>query len=340
MVYEGGGVPLVSLIISNYNGIKYVKKCLESCLNMSYPNYEIIFVDDCSTDGSFEFVKEFLGSNSRVKIIKNEENMGYVNVNNIGFKHANGDYIVFLNNDTEVSPLWLNEIVKVMEADPTIGAAQPKILNMRNRKRIDSLGAFTDPLGYVYPNLVSHEVREVLFAVGTAIIVRRSAIKEALLGGLPYDPDYVNYYEDFDLCWRIRLAGHRIVCVPTSVIYHDTRMRSRYDSTPFWTFHITKNQIMNMLKNYSLTNMLRYVPLLLILESAKAFIFFRSRPRHNISVLKAILWIFRNLRSIWKKRLMINRSIRKVNDSAITQLMENCNFIYLYRMFKQAISKG
>ena len=121
-------MPLVSVIILNYNGMEFVESCLESVLSTDYPDFEVLFIDNASIDGSLEYVEDKFGRNTRIKIVANEKNYGFAEGNNIGFKHTEGEYVVFLNIDTDVEPDWLSELVKVFEADPTIGAVQSKLL--------------------------------------------------------------------------------------------------------------------------------------------------------------------------------------------------------------------
>jgi hypothetical protein len=105
---------LVSIVILNYNGRKLGKiltKCLESVLATDYPNFEVLFVDNASEDSSVDFVMNAFGLNPKLTIIRNEQNLGYADGNNIGIRRAKGEYIVLLNNDTQVDPQWLSELV-------------------------------------------------------------------------------------------------------------------------------------------------------------------------------------------------------------------------------------
>jgi GT2 family glycosyltransferase len=126
--------PLVSILILNYNGLKYVDKCLASILRTNYSNFEIIFIDNASIDGSCEYVERRYGDNLHLKIIKNERNYGFAKGNNIGARYAKGDYLVFLNVDTEVEPDWLRELVRLMDSD---SRKEYSFLNVVNRDVID-----------------------------------------------------------------------------------------------------------------------------------------------------------------------------------------------------------
>jgi len=137
--------PLVSIIVVNYNGRKYLEECFTSLKNQSYPNFEVLFVDNHSTDGSVEYVMENYAR--FVRIILNKENFGFAKGNNIGICASQGNYIATLNNDTRVDPNWLKELVRAAEVDSKIGMCASKIYLMQNKKIIDSVGIGIYPDG-------------------------------------------------------------------------------------------------------------------------------------------------------------------------------------------------
>jgi len=137
--------PLVSIIIVNYNGKNHLEKCLKSITKINYPNYEIILVDNNSTDDSIEFVKNTYPS---IIIIKLEKNYGFAEPNNIGAKIAKGDLFLFLNNDTEVDPNFINEMVNVLQKDSEIAICQSLLLKPNGQ--VDSSGDFIDTLGRTF----------------------------------------------------------------------------------------------------------------------------------------------------------------------------------------------
>lgn len=142
--------PTVSIIIVNFNGLKHLNKCLSSVLKTEYSNFEIVLVDNGSSDGSVDYVKKNFAV-ERLKLIELPQNRGFAEGNNSGVKKARGKYIVLLNNDTEVDSEWLTPLVNTMESDAGIGAAQPKILLMNRRNRFDSAGNFINLIGSCTP---------------------------------------------------------------------------------------------------------------------------------------------------------------------------------------------
>jgi len=333
--------PLVSIIILNLNGKGFVERCLKSVLNSKYPNFEVIFVDNASTDESFELVRALFGLDRRLKIIRNNENLGFPGGNNIGIRHAKGDHLVFLNNDTEVDEGWLNGLIEVMESDSGIGAAQGKLLRIGEVHTIDSAGQFIDRLGYGYPREGEdtgqyNSIEEIFYADGACLAIRRPLIEQVLLCGTPFDEDYFPiYYEDADICWRIRLRGYKVVFIPTSIIFH-ARSATKLSEIPSrLIFSHVRNRIMTLMKNYDLANLMKYLPKLLVFETIRAIVLLNRKPNHSLAILKAVLWNFKHLKDVWKKRLIVQQRIRAIDDTSLIKCMMKPSFIHLYHNFKK-----
>jgi len=323
-------MPKVTLIVLNHNSLdklgKEACKYLESIMGTDYGSLEIVIVDNGSTDGSIDEIEKRFKHLNNVRIVRSHANLGYAGGNNLGFKlyGRESKYVAFINNDVEVERDWLKRIIEVMENDPRIAAAQPKILQLRKRELIDSLGGLIDRLGRAYDlfhNLGDKEnitkPFEVFYARGAAIIIRSEAFNK--LGG--FDPDYFIYYEETDLCWRMRLSGYRVITVPTSRIYH---LGGGTTGGPtLKTIYLRRrNQLTTLLKNYSLKNILTYVPILCILYIGYALK--RLIIKKDIAMFRAyasaILWNLKNLRKIIIKRKIIQSS-RRVSDEEIMRHM-------------------
>ncbi len=311
--------PLVSVVILNYNGIKFVERCLRSVLNTHYPNFEVIFVDNASTDGGLELAKEKFGRDSRLKFVINDRNCGFAQGNNIGFEHSRGEYIVFLNNDTEVDPEWITRLVEVMSSDPSIGAAQSKLLSMQDPKRIDACGLMLTPYGFFVEKGSGEidcrqydSVVEIFAAKGAAIAVKRKVLEE--VG--PFDPDYFIFSEEADLCWRIWLAGYRVVFVPKSVVFHVTAGTVRAiwpEGRPLYWY---KNTLATLLKNLGFKELVKMLPSFTLL-SFVGIVKNRGTIRQLPLFVKANAEIIANFRNIWRKRMWVQRRIRKEKDEKI-----------------------
>lgn len=323
--------PKVALIILNHNSLaklgKEMLKYLESIAKTRYPNLEIIIVDNASTDGSDTVIEDWVKNHPHARLVRLERNLGYAGGNNRGFKTVGKGvkYLAFLNNDVEVEEDWLEKIIEVMESDRGIAAAQPKILQLNNKRFIDSVGGFIDRLGRAYdlghgmPDTMRHEKPfEVFYARGAAIVVRAELFK--LLDG--FDEDYFIYYEETDLCWRLRLLGYKIVSIPAARIYH-LGGGTTGGATPYTIYLRRRNQLITILKNYSLFNALRYGAALILLYSA--FILARLTIRQDkqvaVAVLKSLIWNLQNLKKVVSKRVAIQALRRAPEKSILKQML-------------------
>lgn len=334
-----GKWPPVSVVILNFNGARFVKRCLGSVLNSDYPDFEVLFVDNASSDGSVELAQRLFGTVPRLQIFHNSENLGFSEGNNVGARRATGEYIVLLNNDTEVDACWLKELVRVMESDPMIGVAQCKLLFMHDRGLIEGAGAFIDVYGYGFGRGLEKDrgqydrVEEIFYANGAAMAIRRGAVYGFSEGRGIFDPSYFAYYEDVDLCWGMWLRGYKVVFAPRSVVYH-FRAASSSKYPVLTVFHHCKNRIMTLIKNYSLRNLIRYLPPLLILELGRAVLHASTRNLpYALAIARAIWWNLLNLKNNWKKRLEVQYRVRKLPDEYVMRRMKKQNLARLWYNF-------
>ena len=336
--------PLVSVIVLNCNGLQLTDACLRSVFRSSYPNFEVVLVDNASTDGSAEYLSSHFPT---VRLIANSENLGFSGGNNVGIKAANGKYVVLLNNDVEVEVDWLSEMVGVAECDPLVAVCGPKILDFSDRCRFEyngAAGGFLDIYGY--PLLqgriferIEHDhgqydkIRDVFWVGGCCILVKKKALAEA---GLLDAALFQFAFEEVDLCWRILLRGYRVVYVPSARIYHVGGTTVGKDVSRLWYFKQRNNLIM-MMKNYSLCSLIKRMPLRVLFELPTIFVC-RERAGTTQKMptvpLKALMWILRNLKSIWKERLKVQGNVRRVPDESLKRLMFRKNIAVLYYLNK------
>mgnify|MGYP001049125428 CR=1 FL=1 len=329
---------LASIVILNYNGIRFIERCLTSILETDYPNIEIILVDNGSTDGSLEIASRLFSKNQIVRIIRNERNLGFAEGNNVGYASSKGQVIVFLNIDTEVDRNWLRELMQVLDMEENIGVAQCKLISMRDRNKIDSVGYDFDYLGYVYPRSQMRrgdpfdQMEELFSADGAAMAVKRRILNESCLAGTPFDPDYFCYYEETDLCWRIRLLGYKVMFAPNSIVYH-YRAYAWHRMPSVLAFHYAKNHLSTLIKNYGILDLVKCIPPLIALEVGRALLLLRREPESAVARLNALVWPLKNFSWLWRRRVMVQHSIRKVSDSEILRLMRRPNFTLILRRF-------
>jgi len=321
--------PLISVIVVSYNSMKFLGKCLQSVWETTYGKFEIILVDNASTDGSIEYVEKKFGHENRLHIIRNARNLGFAEGNNVGAQAAKGDFIAFLNSDTTVNPDWLNESLKVLRSDLTIGVCQSKLLSMENPKVIDSTGDFIDYYGVMMRrggDLKEKDVgqydkaEEIFSARAAAMIVKRKVIEEVGL----FDPIFFITYDDIDFCWRVRLRGYKVVFAPKSIVYH---VGEAFTPTVFKVFFTTRNWLISLMKNYELKTLGKILPSVatLVMSIIAAELFVRKRPDLALRRIKGILWVVQYFKIIYKKRLKVQFQIRKLPDSEIMKHMVKTN---------------
>lgn len=265
--------PKVNIIILNWNGKENTINCLEALKSTTYSNYEIIIVDNGSTDGSVQYFKE---NYSLIKLIENGKNLGFAEGNNVALrevlKREEIKYVSLLNNDTIVKPDWLEKLVNALEADEKIGACQPKILSLINPEMIDAVGisinrdggAFQE--GHNEKDLGQYDkITEVFGVCAGAALYRVKMLNQIGL----FDKDFFAYYEDVDLAIRARLFGWKSVCVPQAVIYHIHSATLGNDS-PFKKYLLERNSYYYVIKSLP-----RKVILLFLISKAR-FIFLTS----------------------------------------------------------------
>jgi len=224
--------PKVFIVVLNYNGKDVIKKCLTSVFKIDYPNFEVVFVDNNSTDGSLELAK---GNFSKANFIKNEENLGYASGNNIGIRFSlerMAEYVLVLNNDTEVEKDFLTKLIEVMEEDKKIGIASPVIMDA-NTKKVWFSGGKIDWLRMKTLHLQNARTETYFksdFITGCSMLVKAEVFEKIGL----FDEDFFLYWEDADFSLRSKKSGFKNVVVPTSCIYHFEKSESQKKAKTYW----------------------------------------------------------------------------------------------------------
>lgn len=314
--------PYVSIIIVNYNGAPFLPKLLSSLEKQTFKDFEIIFVDNASKDESVKIVEEYSRkTRMKIKIIRSLQNLGFCKGNNLGLKFAEGKYIVLLNNDTFVSPTWLEELVKTMDFAEEIGICQSKIINLRDKKVL--LGNFIGVYGmrrnaksslHGYAGKYSENF---FYASGASLIIRRS-----LVAKLRYLFDEKQFTGDRDLGWRVRLLGYKIVTNTKSLCYHYQGYSTKIAMKNIEVHsHIYKDHIRTFIKNYSLTSIFkRGVIFLLISFVESIYLTLTQRQPIIYSFLKGLVWNILNFNDTWREHLLVQK-LRKVSDDEIENYM-------------------
>jgi GT2 family glycosyltransferase len=248
----------VSVIVVNYNGRHWLERCLTATCAQLADHEEIVLVDNASTDGSVELVRERFPD---VRLLALDRNLGFAGGNNAGARTARGRYLALLNNDTVPQPGWLNALKAPLERDPRVALATSRIVYLHDPSVIDSAGDGYLRAGGAFkrfhggPFALGNDSGEVFGACGAACMVRRDVFVE--LGG--FDEDFFMVYEDVDLSYRARLSGHRCVYVADAIVQHAGSGTLRRSSAAA-VFFGQRNLEWTYLKNTPLTLLIRSLP--------------------------------------------------------------------------------
>ncbi len=221
----------VSIIIPNFNGKQFLKECLNSIKKQNFSLYEVIIVDNGSTDGSVEYLEE---NYSEFKLIQNNKNLGFATAVNQGIKASNAEYVLLLNNDTELEDGCLSYLLNCIDNDETIFGVSSKMIQYQDRNLIDDAGDEYTILGYTKKvgNNRSTELyqskREIFSACAGAAIYRRNIFD--IIGY--FDENFFAYMDDVDISYRARIYGFKCFYCPEAVVYHHVSATSgsKYNS--------------------------------------------------------------------------------------------------------------
>lgn len=302
--------PLVSVIVVNFNGLKYLGDCFESLKAGSYGNFEMIFVDNGSEDKSLEFVR---ANYPEVKVLDNGANLGLAIASNRGAALAKGEYLFFFNNDTKADKSMLSALVKAAEGDPKTGVLGCTTMTYDGKKVINS-GVPCDIFGYPYG-------KGSPLYVDAAIFIRKEVFEE--ING--FDEEMFLYGEDRDICWRALIYGYEVKVVRDAFFLHDSfcALDGNGLTTNVWKRHVgERNLIRSLIKNYSLSNLAWVLPMYIALSLAE-IILFTLLGKFSVvtgAYLKAYWWNIVRLRGTLRLRRKIQNE-RRVTDSRVLERM-------------------
>jgi len=312
----------VSVIVINYNGGNLTNNCLGALEGQSFKDFEIILVDNGSTDNSLEGIRNF--SEKRhltqpLKIISLDVNLGFSGGNLAGVDKAEAEYIALLNNDTEPDRRWLGNLVKAMEANPEVGIVATKMI-VYGKDIIDSAGdGFSMNLkGFKRgegENQEKYDQEEYIFgACAGAALYRRTMLEEIGF----FDEEFFLIHEDTDLNFRAQLAGWKVMFVPTAVVYHKVRSTIGHMSDDA-VYYTLRNSELVRLKNIPFIIFLRCLPEFLAAEIAD-FFYFAVKHGKLKPYVKAKIDALRSLKRTLGERRNVMQN-KKVNTSYLFAMM-------------------
>ncbi len=310
--------PLVSIVILNYNAGNLLLDCIESILHTNYSNYEIIVVDNASNDQShIKSKQEF----PQIKLIENDENLGYCGGNNIGIEEAGGEFIIILNPDTLVDPNWIRELMSSYEEFGE-GLYQPKFLTTTDHSILMSTGNMIQLFGFGFARgkgeldkgeFQKHEI--IGYASGTCLFASSETFKKLNM----FDSFLFAYHDDLDLGWRAAMIGIQSHYIPKSIVYHPPEGFS-FKWSSFKFYLLERNRMYCILTHYSRSTFFKMLPSLILVEIA-IFFFYLKKRMLKIKI-KATWDLIKKWKQIRKKYREIQDS-RIINDKEIIQNFTN-----------------
>jgi len=287
--------PLVSIIILNYNAGSLLLDCINSILKTNYQNYEIIIVDNESNDHSHIKCKEKF---PEIQLIENTKNLGYCEGNNVGIRKAKGDYILVLNPDTIVDPMWLDHLLSAYEKCGA-GLYQPKILSLHEKNILQSTGNMIHLFGFGFSrdkgvqDYHQTNIEEIGYASGTCLFTSALIFDQLNL----FDPFIFLYHDDLDLGWRAKQKGLKSYFVPESIIYHYESYSLKWSQKKF--FWLERNRRYCLKTHYS-KETYKKIRFYLFLNELLVWIFYISKG-YFFAKLKAEINLMKNKDHIIKK---------------------------------------
>ncbi len=306
-------VPLVSVIVPTWNRRELLADCLRALKAQNYEHFEIIVVDNGSTDGTAGIVGEIGGD--RVRLIRNQENLGYAPAVNQGFEAARGVYVATINNDAVAEPGWLTALVEAVERDPSVGMVASKIVNYDDPRIIDGTGLLLYPDGSSrargrleldrgqYDNLP-----DALLPSGAGALYRCSMLKQIGF----HDETFFAYCEDTDLGLRARLAGWKCAFAPKGVVKHRYSASSGHYSE-MKAFLVERNRLWVAAKNFPLSRLLLSPLYTLVRYGLQAWAAFSGRgaPGRFAGDMSLMRLLGTLLRAQWAGLRGLPRALRK-----------------------------
>ncbi len=309
----------VSVVIVNWNGRRHLEGCLPTLFAQTFTDFEVILVDNGSTDGSVEWVEAHY---PQFCLIRNETNVGFAAGNNQAIRASQAEFIVTLNNDTRAEPGWLAALVEAA-SDPAVGMVASKMLFADRPTMINSAGIALDPVGIAWDRLGGlpddpdeREPLEVFGPCAGAALYRRAMLERIGL----FDEDFFAYLEDVDLAWRARLAGWRCLYAPAARVYH-AHSATGGEGSPFKSRLLARNKVWLIAKNYGPGGrLLAYLPLILFYDlAAVAFGLLARGDAHTLfGRFDGILALPR----VWRKRRAVQALVRSDRGSPWRRYLE------------------
>ncbi len=325
---------VISIIIVNYNGKKWLTGLFDSLAAQTYEHFEIIFVDNGSKDDSIEFIKSNYAG-LEINIVTNAANLGFAGGNNAGFKHVRGRYVLLLNNDVRLNDDYLEKFVEGFRKIPQADSLQSKMILMDDPARLDICGSYWTDSTFLYhygyrqdETLEKYNTPMPVFSnKGASMMIRREAIERIGL----FDDDFWAYYEETDFCHRVWLAGGECWYWPAAVMYHASGGTSVHMENSLLQFHNFKNKLLSFLTNFEWITLVRVLPIYVILSISMSFFWlFSGKWKHCSAIYRAFWWNMVNFGQTLQKRRAIQSFRTRTDREIFTKVKKNPAPRYYY----------
>ena len=315
----------VTVTVVTFNSGRFIKRCLESALEQKYANFEVVIIDNASTDGTADILEQF---SDRCRIYYNSENLGFAAAQNQAIALSQAEWILTLNPDVLLMPDFIQALVEGGQLDPKAGTVCGKLLTIRatfdlpEKQLVDSTGIyFTPTLRHL--DRGSQEVDNghylsfeyVFGATAAAALYRRAMIEDISIHGEFFDPDFFVYREDADVAWRAQLMGWRCIYTPMARGYHVRNVLpgNRRALPAVINMHSVKNRFLLRIKNMT-PNLYRRNWLSI---TGRDLVVVGACLLHEHTSLRAFAYLARNWKRVWAKRQEI-MGRRRVKDEYIS----------------------
>lgn len=310
---------MISILILNFNGLRFLENCFDSVLSQSYKNFEIVFFDNASSDESVRFVEEnYVLPN--VRIVKSKINLGFTGGNNEGLKYCSGELIVLLNNDTIVEKDWLMNLISDYDNCQNPGIIQSLVITDGIKPEYYEMNGTINLLGHNIMRqfeIDSNGIGKILLATGACMMFRRELVNQ--LHGL-FPQEYFFYAEDTYFSLRSVFAGFINYHTSNSVVKHIGSGSVGKKKNPFVTYCQERNRLLNFLTLFSSKFFIKYIPYLIFNFFLKVIRGLVSSQYSLRGLFRAYYWIFTNLSLIKHKRENLNKD-KKISEDEVLKLI-------------------
>jgi len=317
--------PSISVNILNYNGKKFLKRCMDDLLKQEYPNFRIVFIDNASIDGSVEYIEQSYSkeiNSKKIEIISFNKNYGFAGGYNRVYSRDKSDYFLLLNNDIGIpNKMLLSNIIETAKKNNfaiTSGSEYPfNEKKFKEKIKFDALGL----LGFHFPSVLNEN--NLFSSGGPCVLVDRKKIDYL------FPEEYFAYGEDIYLCWRTKLLGYSLGTSTQAKFIHYGRGTGGKKS-PFVRYYAEKNRNANLLIFFEIKNLFKIFPIYLLENLIKAGYSIKY-PRLLWALIRSFFWDISHLKLIFQYRKKIQKE-RKISDKEILKVMS-------YKVFPEHLSK-